>query len=196
MCTRYVLNCKQDEFEKRYHHLLKEMNYPKLSFWGDQYPQRQILYIGQDKLSFAVWGVNVDFLDRPIVNARLEKLDRPSYFFEAFKSYRVCVPATSFYEWHHSGDRRTKWEIFTDQKIFSIAGLLIQREDWEIVLLTKASAGAMQKIHHRMPALIPEEHEKDYLFNQDERKVWQKLIETDMPLHPVRREPEQLSLFK
>ena len=104
-----------------------------------------------------------------------EAFDKSS-FKEAIRERRCLIPCTGFYEWRWFNGGKNKYPYFVhlkDQELFSLAGVWSEWTDKSTgevlstysVLTTKANA-LMEKIHNskkRMPVILPDEFEKDWL---------------------------------
>jgi putative SOS response-associated peptidase YedK len=95
----------------------------------------------------AVWG-----LQGGLINVRAETAERK--FSEAFRNRRVVVPADGFYEW--SG-KQPLWFRLREGGIFVFAGLAETLPDGRegFAVLTMKGAGAVARIHDRMPVILP-----------------------------------------
>ena len=95
------------------------------------------------------------------INARGESIaTRPAYR-AAFRQRRCLVPATGFYEWKALAEGKQPYLIrFKSGELFAFAGLW---ESWDgpegelrsYTIITTAPNELMQRIHDRMPAIIP-----------------------------------------
>jgi putative SOS response-associated peptidase YedK len=101
--------------------------------------------------------------EKRLINARSETAaDRPAYR-EAFRNRRCLIPATGFYEWEkRPGEKPRPWLFrMRDGAVFAFAGL------WEpplepggratCLILTTEPNGLTEKIHDRMPVILPPE---------------------------------------
>ena len=102
------------------------------------------------------------------INAKAETVASSPMFREAFKRRRCLVPADLFYEWQKTGEKtRQPFAIgLSDGSIFAFAGLW---ETWKdqptgatletYTIVTTDPNQVMEKIHDRMPVIVPP---KDY----------------------------------
>ena len=107
-----------------------------------------------------------------MINARKETLAEKSSFKTPLAKRRCLVPMDAFYEWKREGKLKIPYRIFIkDQDIFSVAGLW---ESWkspsgEIVnsytVITQDANELVAAIHDRMPAIMPQNLEKEWLKN-------------------------------
>lgn len=135
-------------------------------------PSQQILAIarvdGANVLDKYHWGL-VPFwakdtaMGNKMINARSETVAAKPSFREAFKKRRCLIPADGFYEWKgKKGEKQPVFITLPDQSPFAFAGLW---ETWRdkrqgtaayqsCTIITRAAAGAMINIHHRMPVIL------------------------------------------
>jgi putative SOS response-associated peptidase YedK len=123
---------------------------------------------GKNKLDFFNWGLIPSWAKDPqignrMINARAETLaEKPSYR-TAFRRRRCLVLADGFYEWQQTGGK-SKIPMYirlASGSPFAFAGL------WEIwnstdgsnilscTIITTQPNELMQKIHNRMPVILP-----------------------------------------
>ncbi len=119
------------------------------------------------------WGLIPHFAkeiqtDRPLINARSETIDQKPSFQGPFKRRKCLIVADGYYEWKRGGASPVPYHIcLPDKKPFVFAGIWQAwtgpaGEDWleTVAIITKASSGALKKIHHRAPIIIcPEDYD-------------------------------------
>lgn len=99
---------------------------------------------------------------RPLINARVETLDRQPAFAESFRARRCLIPADGFYEWlSDERGKRPLWFSRPDGGLFAFAGIwaeLPQREGDEVLyscaLVTCPPNELMRPVHDRMPVVL------------------------------------------
>ncbi|MBX9635593.1 MAG: SOS response-associated peptidase, partial [Magnetospirillum sp.] len=99
------------------------------------------------------WGFEVDWDKRPLINARAETLSSRVTFRRLLGS-RVLVPATSWWEWRHSSDGKTKTKMrlgLADGALFAMAGLV---DGGRFTLITCPPSAAIAHVHDRMPLVL------------------------------------------
>lgn len=134
-----------------------------------------------------------------MINARSETVATKPSFRTAFKKRRCLIPADGFFEWVKAkGQKQPVFITRPDTQPFAFAGL------WEVwqdkqnpdrtypscTIITRAAEGPMQKIHHRMPVILPPEAYASWLDpnHQNAPKLQQLLTDsalTDLVWHPV-----------
>jgi putative SOS response-associated peptidase YedK len=148
---------------------------------GERYnvaPSQRVLAVVNDgtanRLETFRWGFVPHWAkgDRPryMINARAETVAEKPTFRSAFRSRRCLVVADGFYEWMRSG--KVKVPMFirdTSGRPWGFAGIY---ETWTspegeevatVAIITTEANGTMSKVHHRMPAIVPEEDRATWL---------------------------------
>jgi putative SOS response-associated peptidase YedK len=110
------------------------------------------------------------------INARVETVATSKMFASAFVRQRCLLPADGFYEWFDRGDGQRKQPFHIadpDGQPLAFAGIWsIWRdpqaaEDADPVssaaIITTTARGEMERIHHRMPLILPESLWSDWL---------------------------------
>jgi len=121
---------------------------------------------GARRLSAMRWGFLPHWYkasnDGPLlINARAETIAQKPAFRAACRERRCLIPASGFYEWTKDADgNRLPWYIrHADASPMAFAGI------WQVwdkgesplttcAIVTTASSGGVQSIHHRMPVTI------------------------------------------
>lgn len=128
-------------------------------------PSQPIAAVGSGRAFMARWGLIPSWasdarIGRRMFNARAETLfDKPS-FRESARRRRCIVPMTGYYEWSETpGGKQPYFIRRADRQTAAAAGIW---DEWQgkescAVITTEANA-AVQRLHHRMPVLLEEEH--------------------------------------
>jgi putative SOS response-associated peptidase YedK len=126
-----------------------------------------------------------------IINARAESIQDKAMFSDAFKSRRLIIPVSGFYEWDK--DRNKVIFFRKDKSPIYLAGVysLYDNKD-SFAILTTAANESMIKVHDRMPLMIERQYVRDWLYNSI---AAEKMLSEKMPLLDSRQDYEQLSLF-
>lgn len=126
---------------------------------------------GDNVTVLAEWGLIPSWVKKPEemshpINAKAETVAIKPMFRNAFKSGRVLVPASAFYEWQKVVKGKQPWLVrMRDGEPFAFGGLI---ESWigpegdrtTFTILTTAANALMKPIHDRMPVIIkPEGYE-------------------------------------
>lgn len=128
-------------------------------FGRDFFPKSEAPVIGPGKtVSLLKWGFPMKGSKNVVFNARAESLAEKSMFQSSLEK-RCLVPATAFYEWNRE---KTKYRISGgDRGLFYMAGLWkafvtpAGEKEFRFTIITTAPNGQVERIHSRMPALIP-----------------------------------------
>lgn len=167
--------------------------------------QREVYYPGQNNIIllpnnkfYAIqWGFIPSFSKRPLINARLESILEKKTFINPFQRKRCIIPATAFYEFSEipNENQKQRWQIsVTNQAIFSMAGVCERytTDEGESILtyaiLTKESQGDMREVHDRVPVILNQALEEEYLNLQVDPKQLQKNLldlQVDLTLRKV-----------
>jgi putative SOS response-associated peptidase YedK len=107
------------------------------------------------------WGLVPHWAKDPAIggklaNARGETIAERPAFRDAFRSRRVLVPASGFYEWHSARGRKSPWYLRPlDAPLFALAGVASYWKGlYSVSLITTGPNEVMRPIHDRMPVLI------------------------------------------
>jgi putative SOS response-associated peptidase YedK len=119
------------------------------------------------------WAKDVS-IGNKLINARAETLEEKPSFKNPFKRQRCLIPANGFYEWRKKD--KMPFRIFLkDRDLFSMAGIwdvwqdVVKRSFYTFSIITVPAPEILKGIHHRMPAILPEQHEKAWLQESDSR---------------------------
>ena len=113
-------------------------------------------------VTFARWGLvpRVAPEGKPLINARAETAATRGVFKDAFAHGRCLVPADGFYEWQ--GPKGTKRQPFhlrlAGGGLFGLAGIVepgAEPGTSTLAILTTSPNALVEKIHDRMPLIVP-----------------------------------------
>lgn len=127
------------------------------------------------------WGLIPFWADDPeegIINARSETANEKRVFERAWESRPCLVLSSGFYEWKSSnGGPKQPYRIYPENgPAFAMAGLWDVWEGEEeaipcVTILTTEPNDLMEPIHDRMPVVLPEDVESEWLSSgPDDRK--------------------------
>jgi putative SOS response-associated peptidase YedK len=108
---------------------------------------------------------------RPLINARVDGIERQPAFAESFRERRCLLPADGFYEWlADEQGKRPLWFSRPDGDLFAFAGIwaALPRKGSDDVLhscalITCPPNGLMRPIHDRMPVVLDPAFEAKWL---------------------------------
>lgn len=129
----------------------------------------------QNSLELMKWGLIPSWSKDPgagykTINARAETVMEKSSYRKPLQSTRCLVPVSGFYEWQDTGAGKVPYHIYLkDEPLFALAGLYDtwvdpqgQQLDTYTIITTTANS-FMERLHHRMPVILPEEAEDIWL---------------------------------
>jgi putative SOS response-associated peptidase YedK len=169
MCGRYILKALRDDIIKHFN-LIDGLDYFDIHGYkvrDEVFPGEWITSINKSNQPEDIWWTIEDKDNngvlRRAINAKAESVTKVRMFADAFRTDRVLIPATGFYEWD-SGKCR---HLFTfDEPLFAFGGIA---RDCEIkgetrrcgVIMTTEANGVVSPIHEkgRMPVVV---HRYDY----------------------------------
>jgi putative SOS response-associated peptidase YedK len=118
-----------------------------------------------------------------MINARAETLEERPAYREAFRRFRCLVIADGFYEWRRrEGASSQPFHITRpDGRPFAFAGLWsVWRAGAESVrsctIVTTQATGAVASLHDRMPVILPDEAEAEWLAANVGRERLRELV--------------------
>ena len=207
MCTRYLMELSPELrpiIEAARHSSLTGKMVDQLGkalkTEGEVRPTDMVPVIAPDKKGIKqiypmIWGFSLPGMDRPIVNARVETAPEKPSFKEGWKKRRCIIPASYYFEWDHIqvGNRmkvKDKYAIQPrNQQVTLLAGLYrIQQTDAGFqypvfTVLTRKPSMELEKIHDRMPVILPEDVIADWInpatFVSDIKRIAENSL-TDM----------------
>lgn len=152
MCSRYELSQSARELQERF----DLDGIPPLANVDELRPTDTALVIGPDGGRLLGWGLETDWMKRPLINARADSLGRKPTF-QALLGHRVLVPATAYAEWRATGDGRKLKNMIraadAPAGVFAFAGLADPAAG-RFTIVTCPPAAPIQHIHDRMPVIL------------------------------------------
>jgi len=182
MCGRYSQTINN---EKKLKERFKLKKVPKVEAQyniSPTQPVQVILNTRPDELVLVRWGlvpgwareINSSY---SMINARAETLlEKPSYR-DLVGNKRCLVIADSFYEWKKTGkDREPYRVVLKSEGLFAFAGLWDCREIdgnelYSCTIITTSANDLVRDIHERMPVILPESRENDWLMVPDAKQA-------------------------
>ena len=177
MCGRYSFAKLSEEVEKRFKIKVDGNTYVARYNCAPSQKQGIITNVNPKTLSYYHWGLlppwAKDIRMAPhLINARRTSLQEKPAFREAFSSKRCLVLANGFYEWKKVGKLKVPYYIhLKSADLFAMAGLWEEWKDEQgnikntFTIITTSSKGLMQNIHSRMPLILSQKLEKEWLEN-------------------------------
>ena len=175
MCGRYtIIEIDVKEFKKRYG-VTKVPDNLRSNY--NVTPQQNVLAILNEtpkELSLVHWGLIPSWAKEintkySMINARAETITEKPAYRGIIKRKRCLIVADSFYEWKKvEGAKHPHRILMKDEGLFSFAGVW---DHWECdgnevnscSIITTAPNAMMQNIHDRMPVILDQDHEQEWL---------------------------------
>jgi putative SOS response-associated peptidase YedK len=179
MCGRFSLT-DIDAIYSRFGVIISKDINKKITPHYNIAPTQKIPVIYKDKnqenrIKFMKWGLVPHWAKDPtigykMINARVETLTQKPSFKHLINSKRCLVPSSGFYEWKRIDKRKVPYYIgIKNIKIFSFAGLFDNWKDSNgnelktFTIITTDSNNTLKPIHNRMPVILEQEFEEDWL---------------------------------
>ena len=189
MCGRFSLLAHQEMLRERFN--IAEFEFDVTPLYNIA-PSQKIATVINDNLLKLVgmrWGF-IPFwakdmkIGNKMINARAEAVAGNRVFKHSFLKKRCLIPATGFYEWKKSNDKKTPMHIrMGTNQVFAFAGIYSQ---WKspsdsIILscsiITTTPNHLMKPIHNRMPVILRPEDEPTWLDPKlDDAQTLQELL--------------------
>lgn len=199
MCGRFCIAATPGEIRERY--FLSSL--PTLIFpsYNVAATQQSLIISSSDRDQFfgktAIWGFKkeIKYQVRQIINLRSETIERTVHMLDKDHTTRCLIPATGYYEWKRENNKKPPYYIRrNDNALFSMAGLVSDApvdaaySDPSFIILTCPSEGMMSNLHDRMPVIISQKEEIQYLSMETERAV-------PLSLHEMRTKVQDFTMF-
>lgn len=175
MCGRYTLLADEMKILQRFHLDKGIVGFEKSYNIAPGQNVLAIIHYGKNRRAgYLHWGL-VPFwakdekIGYKMINARSETIHQKPSFKHLLCRKHCLIIADSFYEWQKTDDGKVAKRILKmEQGLFAFAGLWDKwehegRKKFTCTILTRDSNEFMEPIHHRMPIILPEEAENDWL---------------------------------
>lgn len=187
MCGRYLSLSDPDQLAERFD--VDEIRTEPLGQRYNVAPSMPIYAVLDDthsrRLGTLRWGFVPPWAKqlkgtRQPINARLETVATSRMFAPSFARKRCMLPADGFYEWQARGEGAKKQPYHLADpsgEPFAFAGIWSSWRDPEApdadplfsaAIVTTAAQGEMERIHHRMPLMLPRTLWRDWLTAADD----------------------------
>lgn len=120
---------------------------------------------------------------KPVINARAETIATKAFFKAAFKERRCLVLADGFYEWQRTDKGKVPYRItLKTEEPFAFAGIWSSvptadgKEVQTFAIITTTPNDVMVPIHDRMPVILHESDEEEWLNPQLPLEAAQALL--------------------
>ncbi len=164
MCGRFALHHPNDEIHEQF-----QVEHPEFLF-SPRYniaPTQTIAVVTADRRLVPMkWGLVPRWSrdGKPFINARGETIAEKPSFRHNFKSRRILVPCSGFYEWKVDGKQRLPRHIrMKDHRAFGLGAIYEPGEVPTVSLITIAANAVISDFHDRMPVIVPPAHQARWL---------------------------------
>lgn len=212
MCGRFTITVSKDTLEQ---YLQEQFDIDaSMVHYEPNYnvaPSQAVLSVIHDGEKFRVGYINWGFIppfSKPgdssfkMINARGESVDQKPSFKEAFKSKRCLILADGFYEWNRSKKDKQPYRFsLNEPKIFSFAGLYSPYKDtsqktvFGTLIITVDANPDIAFLHDRMPVILQNKDQKDWLINNDNIQGLKALLKP-LPIGSLNHYPVSKSINK
>lgn len=190
MCGRYTLNLRSETFASAYGVQAPLGFAPRFNIAPTQ-PAPVVRPDPSGVLEAVMlrWGFPA-VQGRPLINARGETvLEKPS-FRTAFRSRRLLVPATGYFEWQTlTAGKKQPHLLHVAQEPLAFAGLWTKDGDLEcFTVITTAAGESTRAIHDRQPVILEAEAWQTWLAPGAEPRDLTELLHanTRLEAYPVK----------
>lgn len=175
MCGRYTLVKPAKAIEERFGVQVEKDSYHETY---NAAPTQTLPVISNENAktaSYYKWGL-IPFwakdasIGNKMINARAETLAEKPAFKKSLQSKRCLVIADGFYEWQKIGKNKQPYRItLKNNDLFAFAGLWDTWKNEEgnriytFSIITTSPNELMEKIHDRMPVILPQKYEKEWI---------------------------------
>ena len=190
MCGRFSQTTNDEKKLKARFKLKKVLRLEAQYNIAPTQPIQAVLNTHPDELVLVRWGlvpgwareINANY---SMINARAESLlEKPAYK-GLIGQKRCLIIADSFYEWKKTGKGREPYRIMLkDEGLFAFAGLWDCRENngnelYSCTIITTSANDLVREIHDRMPVILPEDKEGEWLAAPDTQQALSLLTPCD-----------------
>ncbi|MFA9445881.1 SOS response-associated peptidase [Egicoccus sp. AB-alg6-2] len=182
MCGRFLSLSQPEQLAERFE--VDELRTEALPRRYNVAPTQDVYAViekdGARRLGSLRWGF-VPYWTRQLkgarqpINARIESVATSKMFADAFQRRRCLVPADGFYEWQSlpEEDRKQPFHLADpDGEPLAFAGIWTVWRDPQVddaeplfstAIVTTAASGEMERLHERMPVMLPRNLWRDWL---------------------------------
>ena len=200
MCSRFENTAPLEEIKHRFkisENLKLGDNSIKLTKGEIRPTDSTIVIIDYDQVNVLSWGLKPKWLNKPLINARAETINKRKTF-QPFLKNRCLIPATSYFEWRNDGQNKFKNKITIDTSdVFSFAGLY---DELNFIIITCTPNNSIRNIHNRMPVILNRESESHWIDQsipfKDAEKVLVPYAESKMISKEYKEKERQIDFFK
>jgi putative SOS response-associated peptidase YedK len=195
MCGRYEYNPETGEFE-RLHPIKENKGYDfKRNYNTAPTQTMPVLTRGKGGLIMQPmkWGIHRRIgpkIEKDIINTRADKAFT-NFWAKTVRTGRCLIPATGFYEWKVTdGSKQPYYIHLKDRHLYMFAGIFSQNAEGENTysIMTTNPNEEMSEIHNRMPVILKQDWELEWLGIENEdalQELLQPLPDHSLEMYPI-----------
>ena len=148
---------------------------------GEIYPTNIVPVMTESGAELMKWGYS-GYKNR-VINAQSETAFEKPMFRKSLLERRCLIPASGYYEWKRtqSGAKsKQKYALYRPGKPLFMAGVWREEQNEALpvfVILTREAAPAIAEIHDRMPVILPEDVQRDWVSGGDAGAIMERAID-------------------
>ena len=160
---------------ERFHVVLPEALFKPTYNAAPAQKQLTIVNAEPEVITVSTWGFVPEWASgrkevKAVINARAETVAIKPFFRQAFRAKRCLVLADGFYEWQKLEGGKVPYRItLKNEEPFAFAGIwstihdAAGKEHQTFAIITTEANELMAPIHNRMPVILQERDEEDWL---------------------------------
>ncbi len=177
MCGRFTLTVDPGQLQEAFPWVEFPVDFPARYNIAPTQPVAVVPNDGKNRLDFFNWGLIPFWAKDPkigyrLINARAESIAEKPSFRGSFKYKRCLILADGFYEWQTQPGTKAKVPMYIhmkDRSPFAFAGLW---DNWHsddgseirsCAIITTQPNELVEKIHNRMPVILPKDGYTDWI---------------------------------
>ncbi len=191
MCGRFTLTVDPGQLQEAFPWVEFPVDFPARYNIAPTQPVAVVPNDGKNRLDFFNWGLIPFWAKDPkigyrLINARAESIAEKPSFRGSFKYKRCLILADGFYEWQTQPGTKAKVPMYIhmkDRSPFAFAGLW---DNWHsddgseirsCAIITTQPNELVEKIHNRMPVILPKDGYTDWIKEgENEPEVLKSLL--------------------
>lgn len=181
MCCRFTITSDQKDLERRFSALFDHVFQKRYNASpGQKLPV--ILNKNPKKITKYFWGLHPVWIEQVkklggILNVRDDNLQTKRTFASDLMNRRCLVITDGFYEWKKVSKGKQPYRIvLKNQEPFAFAGIWEENEIKgkkmkTFAIITTSPNSLMKKIHNRMPVILNQKQEQEWLEETNKNKL-------------------------
>lgn len=138
---------------------------------GEIFPTDKVPVLDASGPRLMEWGFSRFDGKGRVINARSETVMEKSMFRGPMINGRCLIPAASYFEWEKRGSEKIKYKLRQKgEGMLTFAGLYRAESGSQLplfVILTAPAANGISFIHDRMPVILSQDMQEDWLKSAD-----------------------------